>query len=201
MIWSTLNSTFKAMKWKNPFDLNGDGQLSAEERRKAISLQEVDVPEFDEALEKLASPQELKRIKKLPAVAEMKVKRKGFFSRLFKKLKIKATFNGQTKVGRIAGGVLDIAGLIFPAVGTARKGITKIINPNKKEKPMLDIIKRVFTTSNGGFLRLWDELEGRDLKYYIAFAVRAILIVGLFYLADYLGLPIDKIITAIFGGG
>ena len=75
--------------------------------------------------------------------------------------KLKLTWQGETRVGRIAGTVLDIGELIAP---TWAVRLRDSLQPKQTDSNMQDIFKRVFTKANGGFWRLWDQLEGRDWK-------------------------------------
>lgn len=118
--------------------------------------------------------------------------------------RLRAFLGASSKAGRKAKAIKDFVLLFTPYgedIASVSEFVSKrFINPKQQtDKPMKDIIGRVFTKSNGGFIRLWDELEGRDWKYYVAFILRIGIIIGAFYVADYLGLPVDKLLTAILG--
>lgn len=114
---------------------------------------------------------------------------------------IRNTTAGRNTFGRAFGLLLDIVTVVFPQgskIDQLRRRAKDLLNLTN-DNDMKDIITRVFTTANGGFWRLWDELEGRDWKYYVALILRAALIFGVLYAADYFGLPVDQIFTAIQG--
>lgn len=60
-----------------------------------------------------------------------------------------------------------------------------------------EILQRTFSTGGGSFIKVRDEDGNIDLTCIIASAIRLVLIVGAFYLANAVGVPVDELFEAI----
>lgn len=110
--------------------------------------------------------------------------------------KLKLTWQGKTKVGKITGTALDIAELFAPSWAVKTRDV---IQTRTKPNNMKSILKRTFTTDGGSFFRVRNEDGEIDLEAAGASLLRGALIVGVLYLAKVLG--VLEIATKIFGIG
>jgi hypothetical protein len=160
--------------------------------RKSIPDREVTVPSLEDRYRRAGvEPAELKKL--IADLEEAVDERKPIGRR------IKAFVRGESRAGRSAGALLDIAQVLLPGgVRTGRQAAQLLIN-RKEQPPMKKAIKRALTSDGGGFLRVRDEDGNLDGTAIAATAIRLVLILGLFYGANALGLNPAEIWTFITG--
>lgn len=113
---------------------------------------------------------------------------------------ITKTVAGRNTVGKGLGLALDVVTMIAPAgskIDRLRQKGKDLLNLNKDRNDMKNIIKRAFTTDGGGLLRIRDEDGNISVTAIGATLLRIALVVGVYYGAKKLGLPVSDILNTI----
>lgn len=123
---------------------------------------------------------------------------KGFFRKAIDKGR--DTLAGETKVGKVVGFGLDVATFLAPhgsKIDTLRKKGKQALNLNKDKNDMKQVLKRALTSDGGSFIRVRDEDGNISGTAIGASVIRILLVVGIYYAAQQLGLSATDILTAL----
>lgn len=137
---------------------------------------------MNERLDEMAA-ERLENLEVYP-VGDRKPKRDPWLTRSLK---------GETKAGRVAGLVVDIASSFLPRGVDRALGIIR----QQTERPMKKAIRRALSGEGGSLIRVRDENGNIDTTAIAATLIRVAIILLIYYAATWLGLGPAEILSVI----